>query len=481
MTSRTRTQEDLVTTAPAETTPTPDRPPRPTPRQWAALGVLVVPTLIIALDLNVLFLALPQLEVDLHPSASAELWITDIYGFVLAGLLITMGSLGDRVGRRRLLMVGAAGFAAASVLAAYATDPAVLIAARALMGVCAATLMPSTLGLIAEVFPDEQQRARAIATWATCQFAGAAFGPVLGGILLDHFWWGSVFLLNVPVVAILLVAAPALLPETGRRVTGRIAPVDVATSLLSILALVYAIKSGFLEHRPAAAVAATVVGLAAGALFVHRQLRAADPMLDVRLLGRRDVRAVIVALVLAGVVLAGVGFQVTQYLQVVIGLSPSTAALYFVPMGLGVAAGTMLSPLLSARVAPRIAIAGGLLLSAAGSACLFLVSTHGVAAALVAITLLGFGTGPLFACGTALIIGSVAVERAGSAASLSETANSLGGTLGIALLGTLAGVVSARSTAAAPDAFVAGVHAVGIAGAVLLGALALSLPRLTRR
>ncbi|MFC6930107.1 MFS transporter [Actinomadura yumaensis] len=182
--------------------------------------MLVLPTLLVALDVNVLFLALPELSADLGTSGVQQLWITDVYGFMVAGLVITMGTLGDRIGRRRLLLAGGAAFAAASAAAAYATSPAMLIGARTLLGVAGATLMPSTLALITNMFRDARQRGSAIAVWATCQFAGAALGPVVGGVLLERFWWGSVFLMAVPVMAVLLVAGPCCCPSSARPARG---------------------------------------------------------------------------------------------------------------------------------------------------------------------------------------------------------------------------------------------------------------------
>ncbi|MFG1709357.1 MFS transporter [Nonomuraea sp. M3C6] len=410
-------------------------------REWLGLVVLTLPTLLAAVDINVLFLALPQLSADLGTSGVEQLWIIDIYGFMVAGLVITMGTLGDRIGRRRLLLTGAAAFGIASVLAAYAVSPAMLIACRALLGIAGATLMPSTLALITNMFRDDRQRGTAIAVWATCQFAGAALGPVVGGLLLEHFWWGSVFLLAVPVIAALLVAGPLLLPEHRDPGAGRLDLTSVALSMLAILPIVWGIKT--VAASGSGVTATPIVVLATGGAFavafVRRQLRLEDPLLNLRLFAQRPFALVLTALVLAGVAMAGVGLLVTQYLQTVLGYSPTQAALWFAPMGLAVALGTTLTPAITRWVTPRVAITGGLVVSALGAG--LLTQTGDLPVVVAGITVLALGTGPLFALGTGIVVGSVRPERAGSAASLLESGNYFGGTLGLAILGTVSAAV----------------------------------------
>ncbi|NDU76639.1 MFS transporter [Actinomadura sp. DSM 109109] len=423
-------------------------------RGWLALAVLVLPSLLMAMDMTALLLALPQLSTDLGAGGTEQLWISDAYGFMVAGFVISMGTLGDRIGRRRLLFAGAGAFAVLSAVAAYAPDPGTLIAARALLGVAGAALVPSTLALITNIFRDERERGKAIAIWATCQFAGGAFGPVLAGFLLQRLWWGSVFLVAVPVMALLLAAGPFLLPEFRDRSAGRrVDPLSVALSLGAVLPVVYGMKQLALADGRGGAVpaAALACGAVLGAAFVRRQLRLDDPLLDLRLLRSRPFRAVLVSLVLAGVAMAGTGLMVTQFLQDVLGRSPLSSALLFAPMGLGVAAGTMAAPALARRVRPATAIASGLAVSAAG--CLPLALSDGLAAVIAGITVLALGTGPLFALGTGLVLGSVPPERAGSAASMSETSNYLGGSLGLAVIGVIgASVYQARTDHVAGDA-----------------------------
>ncbi|MFF1502688.1 MFS transporter [Streptomyces sp. NPDC058316] len=410
-----------------------------------------------------------------------------------------MGTLGDRIGRRRLLMIGGAAFAVLSLVAAFAVDPLMLIVARALLGVAGATLAPSTLALITNMFREEGQRGKAIAIWATCQFTGGALGPVLAGFLLQYFWWGSVFLFAVPAMVLLLLAGPVLLPEFRSDRAGRLDPGSVGLSLVAVLLMVYGIKQLTVEGAPVVAMTALAIGAAFGLLFVRRQLRLETPLLDLRLLRNRPFTAVLVALVFAGIAMAGTGLLVTQYLQSVLGHSPFASAVLFAPMGLGVAVGTMAAPALARRMKQTTAIAGGLVGSALGS--LLLVGVDGASAlplVMTGIAVLALGTGPLFALGTGLVVGSVPPERAGSAASMSETGNYFGGSLGFALLGVVAAVVyrgrmngtsdslagavaasrhlpadrGAELLRTAREAFTAGLHVTGVVAAVIFAGLA---------
>ncbi|OIJ99704.1 MFS transporter [Streptomyces colonosanans] len=472
-------------------------------RAWLGLILLMLPTFLVALDTTALLLALPRLSADLGADNVEQLWISDSYGFMVAGLVITMGTLGDRIGRRRLLMIGAAAFAVLSVVSAFAVDPLMLIVVRALLGVAGATLAPSTLALITNMFRDERQRGKAIAMWATCQFVGGAIGPVLGGFLLQYFWWGSVFLVSVPAMALLLIAGPVLLPEFRSDHAGRLEPVSVGMSLAAVLLMIYGIKQLAVESAPFVPAVALAVGAATGVAFVRRQLRLSTPLLDLRLLHSRPFTAVLVALVFAGIAMAGTGLLVTQYLQNVLGYSPAASALLFAPMGLGVAVGTMAAPALARRMTQTTAIAGGLAVSALGG--LLLVGVAGARAlplVMTGITVLALGTGPLFALGTGLVVGSVAPERAGSAASMSETGNYIGGSLGFALLGVVAAVVyrsrmdgtsdslagavaasrhlpagqGAELLHTAREAFTASLHVTGVVAAVIFAGLAVLIP-----
>ncbi|MEO3926779.1 MFS transporter [Micromonosporaceae bacterium B7E4] len=468
-------------------------------RAWLGLALLMMPTSLVAIDATALLLALPRLSADLGATNVQQLWISDSYGFMVAGLVITMGTLGDRIGRRRLLMIGGAAFAVLSVVAAFAANPLVLIVARALLGIAGAALAPSTLALITNMFRDERQRGRAIAVWATCQFTGGALGPVLAGLLLQHFWWGSVFLAAVPAMVLLLLAGPTLLPEFRGDHAGRLDLASVGLSLAAVLLMVYGIKQLTIEHVSVVPASALLLGAVIGFLFVRRQLRLETPLLDLRLFRSRPFTAVLIALAFAGIAMAGTGLLVTQYLQGVLGFSPVASAMLFAPMGLGTAVGTMAAPVLTRRMRPATAIAGGLAGSALGG--LLLVGVHGTGAlpmVMIGIAVLALGTGPLFALGTGLVVGSVPPGRAGSAASMSETGNYFGGSLGFALLGVLAAVVyrsrmdgtsdsltgavaasrhlpagqAADLLHSAREAFTASLHVTGVTAAIIFTGLA---------
>ena len=344
--------ETLSTTAAGLGRPVDRPPPHATRREWAGLAVLALPTLLVAMDLTVLHLAVPHLSADLQPSSAELLWIVDIYGFLVAGSLITMGTLGDRIGRRRLLLAGAATFGVASVIAAFANSAGMLIATRALLGVAGATLLPSTLALIRHMFVDPKQRGLAIGVWAAVFSAGTAVGPVLGGALLERFWWGSVFLIAVPTMVALLVLGPALLPEYRDPGAGRLDLVSAALSLVGVLAFIYGLKQ-IAEHGVGAlSVLSIAAGLAVGVVFVLRQRALADPLIDLRLFGAPAFSASLTAETFALFAWAGTYLFLAQYLQLVKGLSPLEAGVWLLPAAGGSVAGSMLAPCSRAEPAP---------------------------------------------------------------------------------------------------------------------------------
>ncbi len=412
--------------------------PRAGWREWIGLAVLALPTLLLALDASVLFLALPHLGADLKPSSSQLLWITDIYGFMIAGFLVTMGTLGDRIGRRRLLLMGAAAFGAASVLAAYSTSAEMLIATRAVLGIAGATLMPSTLALIRNMFRDPGQRSLAIGVWMTSFTVGFLIGPVLGGALLEVFWWGSVFLMGVPVMALLLVLAPVLLPEYRDTEAGRLDPTSVALSLAAILPMIYGIKQIAAYGLAGLPVLSIVAGVVVGAVFARRQRVLSDPLLDLGLFSNRAFGAALGIMLLGIGAMVGTELFVAQYLQMVLGLSALAAGLWMMPAAAGSVAGSMLAPIIARRVPPAYVVAAGLAIAAAGLLLLTQVErVPSLAVVVTGFTLIYIGLGPMGVLGTDLVVGSAPPRKAGSASAMSETSAELGAALGVAALGSI--------------------------------------------
>ena len=482
----------------------------PTPRRWWVLTVLTLPVLIISMDATVLGFAVPSLSASLAPSSSQLLWIIDIYAFVLAGLLVTMGALGDRIGRRRLLMFGAAGFSVASVLAAFSTSPEMLIAARAMLGVAGATLMPSTLSLIRNVFTDDRERQTAIAIWAASFAFGSALGPIVGGFLLEHYWWGSVFLVGVPVTAALLIVAPRLVPESRDPQPGAFDITSAALSLVAMLVAVYAVKMFAEEGISPTVAGAAIVGVSAGWMFTRRQQRIADPMVDMSLFAVPQFRMAVSGNLVAAFGFAGSLFFVTQYLQLVVGMSPLRAGLQLIPAAGASILFTVLAPVAARRFGPFAVIAAGLAMGSLGFAMLTQVTASGsVALTTVAVMVLNAGLGASMTVAIDGILAAIPPERAGAGASVSETAIELGVALGTALLGSIAAAVyrgglvdvdgvsegaldvsrdtlgaalgtadqlggdaGAALRAAADTAFVDGFHAAALTATVALGAVA---------
>ncbi|WP_334147542.1 MFS transporter [Microbacterium sp.] len=412
--------------------------PRAGARGWAALVVLMLPVLLVSVDNTVLSFALPEISIALSPSGAEQLWIIDVYPLVLAGLLVTMGTLGDRFGRRRMLLIGATGFALVSALAAFAPTAGLLIAARALLGFFGAMLMPSTLSLLRSIFQYRDQRRMAIAVWASAFSAGSALGPVVGGFLLEHFAWGSVFLIAVPVLIPLLIAAPLLVPESRDPHPGRIDPISIALSMAAMIPVVYAIKSLAVDGPSLVAGAWALLGIVMGVLFVRRQLRAEIPMLDMALFRRGTFSGAILVNLLSVVALVGFLYFVSQHLQLVLGLSPMVAGLSLVPgMVAMIIAGLSVVPI-SRRVPPHILVPSALVFSVAGYLIVaFTTHEHGVAPLVIAFVVLGIGIGAAETISNELILSSAPAAKAGAASAVSETAYELGAVLGTAVLGGL--------------------------------------------
>lgn len=405
-------------------------------KEWIGLAVLVLPTLLVSMDMTVLLYAIPFISGELEPSPSELLWIMDIYPFVLAGLLVTMGSLGDRIGRRRLLLIGAALFGGASVIAAYADSPAMLIVARALLGVGGATLAPSTLALIRNLFHDDEQRQTAIGVWTAGFTGGSVLGPILGGLLLQNFHWGTVFLINVPVMLILLVAGVLILPESKNPQAGKLDLISSALSLLAILPIIYGIKKIAQDGVAWQPVVAIVAGLVIGVLFVRRQWGLAEPMIDVRLFSTPPFATALLTNTMVVFALVGSMLFTSQYLQMVLGMQPFNAALWSLITGFAMTAGAVLAAVFQKAMRPSVVIGAGLLIGAAGLLLITRAGTDSLALVLIGNSVAAFGIGVVSALATGMVLSVAPPERAGAASALQETSTELGGALSIAIMGT---------------------------------------------
>jgi MFS transporter, DHA2 family, multidrug resistance protein len=480
-------------------------PERAGRRQWVGLAVLALPALLVSIDVFVMLLALPHLSAALGASSTQQLWIMDVYGFILAGFLITMGTLGDRIGRRKLLLIGAAAFGAASVLAAYARTPEMLIAARAVLGLAGATLAPSTLSLLSTMFRDPKQRGLAIGIWFMCFIGGTAIGPVVGGALLASFWWGSVFLLGVPAMVLLLVVGPVLLPEYRDPKAGRLDPRSVGLSLGAILPLVYGLKEMAKAGWAPVPLLAIGTGLAFGAVFVRRQRRLADPLLDLRLFGNRTFSVALGSIMLGTMLTGALMMFSTTYLQLVDGLPALDAGLWMLPVAAASILSLLGTPLLARRVKAAYLISGGLVVSVVGLLILTQVRP-GMSPAVLILgwSVINFGAGPFIALGTDLVIGSAPPEKAGSAAAVNETSGEFGYALGIAVLGSIGTMVyraslpetapgrdsMTQAASALPagspaldqarEAYATGMHVVAAIAAVLLLGVAIAVVTLLK-
>lgn len=473
-----------------------------------ALAVLMLPLLLVSMDVSVLYFAIPAISADLEPSGTQQLWIFDIYAFVLAGLLMTMGSLGDRIGRRRLLLIGAAAFGAASLVAAYANSAETLIVARAVLGIGGATLMPSTMALIRTMFTDPGERAKAIGLWSGVMTAGIALGSVMSGVLVEYFWWGSVFLVNLPAMALLLVLGPILLPESRDPAPGRFDRLSVPLSMAAVLPVIYGLKEIPSEGWNVRYVVSITVGLLFATLFVHRQRTTASPMISPALFRGRGFAPAVVLNLISVFGMMGSAFFTTQYLQSVLDKSALEAALWAllpsVPIG---AAAPIATSLVQKGVNRAHVVTAGFAIAACGYALLALAGTDSMWLVLTACGVLAVGIVTVVSQITDLAMGTAPVERAGAASSLLETGAEFGGALGMAVLGSIGTAIyrheipssapdAARETlggalaiadqvpglaTAAREAFTSGMQGAAIAGAVLLaGAAGLAAVTLRR-
>lgn len=412
--------------------------PRAGMREWIGLAVLALPCLIYAMDMTVLYLAAPQITAQLKPSASELLWIVDIYAFMVAGFLIVMGTLGDRIGRRRLLMIGAAAFGVSSAIAAFATSPLMLIIARAVQGIAGATLAPSTLALITSMFRNDRERTFAIGVWVASFSSGATLGPMFGGLLLEHFWWGSVLLINAPLMAILLVLAPLLLPESRASVAGRIDLASAVQSLSAVLLVMFGLKRIAEQGVSGLAFASIILGIGIGWLFIRRQRRLTDPLIDFAILRLPGVGAALTVNVLGLFTVLGTFFFIAQYLQMVRGMGPLEAGLWTAPSGMIFAIGSVLTPYLLQKYRAEAVIIVGLLLAAVGYALLATIDAQDSALrAFIAMLVFCAGLAPLGTTTTDFVMARAPPDRAGATSAISETSFEFGAAAGIAMFGSL--------------------------------------------
>jgi DHA2 family multidrug resistance protein-like MFS transporter len=454
-----------------------------------------------------MLLAVPAVTEALGATSSQQLWILDVYGFMVAGLMITMGNLGDRLGRRRLLLISAAVFGIASIVAAYSVNPGMLIGARAVLGIAGAAIAPCTLSLISTLFPDEGQRAKALGVWAGCFTVGAVVGPIVGGVLLNHFWWGSAFLIGVPAMVVLLVVGPFLLPEYRNEKAGRIDVPSVLLSLAAILPAIHGLKHLASHGAGVQSIGALAVGGAFGWIFVRRQRRLDDPLVDVRLFTRRTFSVTLGSMLAFSMLSGGVMVFVAQYFQLVQGMTPLAAGLALVPGMLTTTVAFQVAPRLAQRIRPSVLIPAGIAFTVVGMVMMSLATSTTVL--VIAFAIQCVGPAPLVTLGTNLVIGSVPPEKAGSAGALTQTSNEFGYSLGIAVLGSVVtavyrghmngrggnslGEAIAQGATGdlvdqARDAFTSGLHlAAGItavalaAVAVLLAVTLRAIPALNRR
>ncbi|MFF4630613.1 MFS transporter [Streptomyces griseorubiginosus] len=421
------------TLRPATTTEAVQRPGR-----WLALSVLVLAVLLVAVDATVLGLATPYISEDLKPTGTQLLWIGDVYSFVIAGLLVSMGSLGDRIGRKRILLLGATAFGAMSVLNAYATTPELMILARALLGVAGATLMPATLALIRNIFHDPRERSLAVGIWGATASAGTAVGPIVGGFLLEHFWWGSVFLINLPVMAVLVLVGIKLLPESRNPNPGPWDMISVVLSLVGMIAVVYAVKEAASHGVTGEPIAAGLLGAAALYAFVRRQLTLPTPLLDMRLFRNRGFSGAVLADLLTILGLSGLVFFLSQYLQLVQERPPLEAGLAELPAAVGAVAAGLVAGATARRYSVRAVVSSGLAAIGLALASLTVLDeSTGYPVLGAALLVVGVGAGFSFTVTADVILSSVPKDQAGAASAVSETAYELGAALGIAVLGSI--------------------------------------------
>lgn len=406
-------------------------------KEWTGLSVLTIAVFMMATDLSILYLAAPQISADLQPSTSGMLWIIHVGELLAVGFALTMGHLGDTIGRRRLLLIGVFVYGLASLLAAFSTAAWMLIAARALLGVATATMMPSTMSLLKIMFKDEKQFSLAIAINLSAFSAGMSLGPPIGGLLLEHFWWGAIFLVNVPFAALLLLTSPAL-PEYRNPVSERLDLISVFLSLAALILLVYGLQEVAENGLTLVYIVLIVLGAILGMLFIKRQKMSDRPILDLKLF---SIKVFTRSLIILGVMLlvtAGTDMLFAQHLQIILGLSPVEAGLLLVIPALFSTLGTMMSPVLIRWMRPAYAIILGIFFSILGAVLIvFTIHDAQVLTLIAGVSLIGFGGGPAMTLTSEKIVASVPQEKAGTASAMSDVGTGLGSALSVAFIGSI--------------------------------------------
>ncbi|RRO07031.1 MFS transporter [Pectobacterium aquaticum] len=408
------------------------------PKKWLILAIVSSALFLIVIDMTVLYTALPRLTHDLHATASDKLWIVNIYALIASGLLLGMGTLGDKLGHKPLFISGLLVFGAASLFAAYSPTPSMLIAARALLAIGAAMMMPATLSIIRLTFTDERERALAIGIWAAVASGGAAFGPVMGGILLEYFWWGSVFLINVPVVLLALIMGITVIPHRPGNASHRWDFIGSLLIMVGLIGITYAIKElGKRVPSYEDALIALLIGVTFITLFVRRQRNSKHPLIDFSLFRLRPFSAAVAAAIVAAAALIGMELAFTQRLQLVIGLSPLQAGLFILPLSLA----SFIAGPLTGKILPHVnsgtMLAAGLLISGLGMGSYLLLHNAPTMIQIISLTVIGAGVGSTMTAASSTIMQVAPASKAGMAASIEEVSYELGGATGVTLMGSL--------------------------------------------
>jgi len=406
-------------------------------KEWIGLVILVLPTLVVSMDMTVTYLALPVLSTQFKPTSTELLWITDIFGFFEAGLLIIMGALGDRLGLRKILLLGATAFTAASVLAAFSPNVFWIIMARAVMGIAGATILPTVISLIRNMFNDDKQRTFAMGLYTTCFSSGTMLGPIIGGFLLSHFWWGSIFLMPVPLIMLLLVAAPAYLPEFKHPDTKALDFMSAVTLIAAILLIIFGLKQLAQDGFKLLPFVSMTAGIALAIVFIQRQRTVTNPLIDLELFKRKAFNTSLAALFTGLFSWAGIFIFVTQYQQSVLGLSTLAAGLWLLPGALGSILLCMLVPFILRHLSRSNAMALGLAVMATGIALLMFITSNSLPLLVVACFLMSGGCGLTVTLGIDNVVATAPPEKAGVAAGISETSTGFGASFGIAVLGSI--------------------------------------------